>query len=562
MVVARCIGPRLARSSGIRRGSVVAPLHRPIAARGRYGLAMADVNTSDWAGWLFLGGDWYDRRQRRQLQEVAASSQERVRGLARRLDDQNASLEEQVDQLREAVVRIAELEDARDELRNFGEIADLRQWARQHLPRLGRTDAPPPPLPDDVPTSWLHPALAAAVAETEGRSGTARRLLDEAIRRERDTAAAFAIGMGAAREWPDWVDVGQSVPAPLDDAVDEFDEARWFALATGGVGRNPQVRELRRWLAALPEDADLPPADDIAGTDLPIDRDTLVRDAVVDATQVDPSEPAVEALAPLVASIDTASALPDDHGRLGGPADHQAAGVRLAQLAVDEPSPGERAVLDRMAQSRSAISMLDDIDAPPEDIDVHTFLVERLVRDEPKASRRTAAALLADALRAMNLDTGHPGPEPTSTVEVAGLDIELPDAGLPLGWTERVTEHVAAQHPTARWTIPVLVLGVVIAIGGVAVVATVGPVGWALVGLGVVTALGAAIRRRRDTSSRAAAVERAVDEGRRAVDDQRVAVDQWRLAYAAHVRRRDEVAPMAGAELDKIEDSVLGPVDS
>jgi hypothetical protein len=324
-------------------------------------------------GWY--GRTWYDRRQNEQIESMAdrlAAQRAEARRAAQKLSTVTGNLSDRVDRLTTAFESFVELSDLREELRAFDREAEVRQHARRILRQLvaaqnadaGTVRVQPPPAADGPGNYWLPGALAALVAAFDRQPDAA--VGDLATARSCDpmrTDVFLTIGLLVSRR-PD--EAADLLPNVLDFRPDQpvtrAQRELWRAAAAGAFGPAGHARLVER-LATL-----------VTGLAGEARTAEVIRwRGVVDqlpapaATQV--ALPRRITLPPQVLAsaqaVGRLEALADWHQQAlaavaGGPDAPLSTQVEDAlrahvQELVDEGSPDERPLLQRLAQLRRVI---------------------------------------------------------------------------------------------------------------------------------------------------------------------------------------------------------------
>lgn len=463
---------------------------------------------------------WTDRRQDRRIEEAEAllDAERRARNrLAEQMRAQQGNTQAQLERLTRAFVALVEHEDIRAELGQYADAAACRRYAREMVSTVvatGGAAVRDSAEPADVPGYWLAAAARGVAATARGEAG-GPALLAEAARRDAGRTAVFLTLLGALtrdQRWapehtdgvlPDAVTITQAqrqvwlaaadgrLPASLVDALRTTLVDR--VSATGEAGPDEVAAWLDGRVAAGPRTL----AAERATAQLEVLQQVLTAgaaprpaaDPIEPVEPVEPAEPAAEdPLADCLRSL------------------------------VDEGSPGEADILDRMAVARADMGFLDDrisADRPTWNAgagDVLSLLLEDLAA--PVSSGRYAVArhALTPVLRGIADELAEQAavPAPTTrTVEAYGEELTVGRDGAPADWQQRVAAGFDRRNPQDRRTLPIG-LGV-LGLGAVCCLLGLVSGGFVLVGalalcIGGGLALAAVTKRRRLDQGRAGAV--------------------------------------------------------
>lgn len=480
--------------------------------------------------------DWTDWKQNRRLEEAEAQldAERSARSrLADQMRTQQGNLQGQIDRLTRAFVALVEHEDIRAELGQYADAAACRRYAREVVSTVVATGAAAlrgAAEPEDVPGYWLAPAARGIVRIAQGETGGPELLAEAAHRDPRRTTLLLTL-LGALTRDPRWT-AGTDLARVLPDRPEVTYAQRqvWLAVAEGRLAPDGDAlaTALRAQVAATGS----------AGLD-------EVAAWLEEIAPPDPRHLAVErATAQLAAlqqvlaggGVAPAAALttdPTDVPAESPPEDPLADCVRSL---VDEGSPGEAEILDRMATVRADLGFIDDRAASLAPAwsgtagDVVRLLLDDLAQPPGSPRHDLARKALAPTLGRIGdelaAQAAVPPPE-TRTVEVAGEVLTVTRDGVSGDWPGRVGAAIERRHPVDRRLLPgggaLLALAVVLA--GLGFVAA----GWfvlagaALVGGG--TLVGTALLRRRalteTRTSTLAATERRISQERVTLDEHR-----------------------------------------
>lgn len=428
-------------------------------------------DTFDW--WL-QGGDWYDRKQQRAIQDLERSNaraRSQTRSLQKRVEENQASLTRRVDRLERALRAVVELEDIREELNEHVPAALVRRHARSVVMKAsGLADggaAPWPEPPADVPGYWLAPA--ARWADAIGESPANSEMLQEAYRRDPVRTDLFVVALSSmiGRPVAGSDDLERLVARELQ--VTDWQREVWLATAQrrfGDEARDALIDRLRQV------------ADGVSR-----DRLGVVLPQAIRAGGPTESGRRLAALA--------------DHIAPDAPASHASGSDRLAELLaviVDEGAPGEVAVLDSMVDIRRVLA--DDAAVQPPDRRVVDEVVGEplaLLLGDLGGSDRDLRELAVDVFGPDLLAAAEDlhavaanAPAPVTMVDVFGHGVQISGA---VPTESDWVEHVEAAHPVeSPPTVPPFgVVGVLVLLAGLLLVPLAGSVGVlvALVGAAV-----------------------------------------------------------------------------
>lgn len=507
--------------------------------------------------WWLEGGDWYDRRQGRRLDELASSHASAQQSLRSSLNRQSKEFGSQFDELKRALLAMVELEDTRDELLAFADAAKARRYARSVLGRLtslgGDSSEPMPAPPTDVDGYWVVPAAQAAATMLGDGADDVAALLGEARRRDRrrtDLFVACVAGL-AERDSKVVASVDDVLPAAAD--VTAIERAIWIAAANGRYGPDSTVNLITRLRSIVDESVD----DDT--------RQARLRSLVSRITGANPKGQtpldAGNAIAALrqwverVADTEPREVEPQPapaDGRVDGSVDGLAEAIAVL---VNEGAPGEHSVLVRMTEIRNALATigvrstpsLPAVDEPAGE--AWKLLLDDLDSSEPSGAgrRQVAFAVVAPWVQrhAESLaELAAVPPATVSTVHAFGKDITVKPEGPKLA---ELAKLPASPHPsTARaWMRPASIGLAVVAVAFVALGFAVAPGLWALALLAAAGAAFCWFQLRSDT---------AVDERERNRWErgERDRLDQATASLAATVAETERVTADAPQHLAAI----------
>ncbi|WP_436701086.1 hypothetical protein [Nocardioides sp. BYT-33-1] len=490
-------------------------------------------------------GDWkQDQRIEEAEAQLAAERHARNR-LAEQMRAHQGNTQAQLDRLTRALVALVEHEDIRSELGQYADAAACRRYAREVVATVVATGGAAlraSAEPADVPGYWLAAAARGVAASARGEAG-GRTLLDEAAVRDRGRTALFLTLLGALTRDPRWT------PAPADgllpDAlvVTQAQRQVWLAIADGRLPE-PFVDALTDALARQVAATGSAGPDEVAAW--------LEGHATGDRHAL-PAERAAAHLEVLHGVL--TSGVPAARTRTGtepGPESEPASGTGpepedpiadCLRSLVDEGSPGEAEILDRMATARADMGFLDERIATDTATwnasagDVLSLLLRDLATSVSEGRYAVARRVLAPVLGAIGdelVQQAAAAPPGARTVEVVGEVLTVDREGAGADWQQRVATGFDRRHPLDRRLLPA---GIgLLGLGAVGCLLGVVSGGFLLLGLLVLCAgaglvVGTLLQRRRLDRSRASTVA----ETARQIDRQAAAVrdDGERSAAAA-----------------------------
>lgn len=479
--------------------------------------------------------DWTDWKQNQRLEEteaqLAAERSARSR-LADQMRTQQGNLQGQIDRLTRAFVALVEHEDIRAELGQYADAAACRRYAREVVSTVVATGGAAlrgSAEPDDVPGYWLAPAARGVVRIAQGEPGGADLLAEAAHRDPRRTTLLLTL-LGALTRDPRWTS-GTDLARVLPDRPEISNAQRqvWLAVADGRLAPDGDalVTALRSQVAATGSaglDEVAAWLEEVAPPDsrhLAVERAAAQLAALREVLDTGGS--------PAAATTDAPADAPDET-----PAEDPLADC--VRSLVDEGSPGEAEILDRMATVRADLGFIDERTASlaPAWSGTAGDVVRLLIDDlgQPAGSPRHALArqVLAPTLGAIGdelaAQAAVPPPE-TRDVEVAGEVLTVTRDGVAGDWASRVGAAIERRHPVDRRLVPAggALLALAVVLAGLGFVAG----GWFV--LAVAAALGggaligsALVKRRTLTETRAstiAATERRIAQERATLDEHR-----------------------------------------
>lgn len=559
-----------------------------------------------------MSNAWTDWNQNARIDaaeaEIAAQRRARTR-LAEQLREQHGTLQAQLDRLTQAFVALLEHEDIRGELAQHADAAAVRRYAREVVATLvvtGRSTVRTVAEPPDVPGYWLAAAVRGVARDTGERPDReeARRLLEEAVRRDPRRTAAFLTLLDCQTREARWSsgahlaavlpgapsaraagEVGGTVDGRGGDlVVDRVQRQVWRAVAEGRLGPDALHRldaALDEALAALDPtqvdqalaarlDGDGPPTAEAAAGRLSRLRAILEGsdpDAVAAAEAADAEARGARRIHLLGFGADASDAA--RHGRDGrdgrdgqGPDDAEDPLADVLRDLVDAGSPAEGDILLRMAEARQQLGYADADRGSGDPSGSAGALLDLLLDDLTTATPEPGTGPHGVALRVLTpsidrvargleVEAGVPAPS-SQPVTIGREQVEVGSDGRAPGWEERARAHAASVHRTPAWRRPaaaaLLVVGVVGAVLGVAVD---GPY-FLLALLGLVAAGGLALH---DHSERRAAAE----ESARMVERTGRQVEETGRELAAAQQAQVAGMATASAEMQRIRALLAAP---
>ncbi|MBM9458732.1 hypothetical protein JK386_02365 [Nocardioides sp. zg-536] len=461
---------------------------------------------------------WTDWQQNRRIEEAEErlDAERRARSrLAEHMRRQQGDLQSQIDRLTRAFVALVEHEDIRAELGQHADAAALRRYAREVVATVivtGGAALRGVAEPGDVPGYWLAAAARGVASIARGEAG-GEELLAEARRRDPVRAALFGCLLAAQTRDPRWAPADLAAVLPDGTTIATAQRRIWLAVAEGRLAPadvdapGQLVTALRRVVESDPVAIEARVTDWLskrAATSskaLPAEKAAAELDALrtllTHGTDTAP-QPRSAARGGVVASflgadLDADPVAPSDPADLP-PEDPEADCLRSL---VDEGSPAEGDILQRMVAVRADLGFLDERAASMTSTytepagDVTQLVLEDLAAGPGSPVSDVALRVLAPTLGRLAEDLGRraaAAPEATKDVNAVGggASIRVGTAG-PVGeWRGPVTESVLRRHPIGAWMQPT---GIGLAALG-AVLTVLGLLLPGLVGIGVVLLLG------------------------------------------------------------------------
>lgn len=468
--------------------------------------------------------DWnQDKRIDETAQQLAAERRARSR-LSEQMRNQQGNLQGQIDRLTRALVALVEHEDIRAELGQYADAAACRRYAREVVSTVvvtGGAALRGSVEPADVPGYWLAAAArgVAAIAQGEARG---EDLLVEARHRDPHRTALFLSLLGAQTRDARWGTGNLTSVLPDQPTVTAVQRQLWLAVADGRLA---------------PTDIDAPAAlaaaltQQVAAVGAPgVERvrEWLTQEAATSPGEL-PTEQAAGQLNALRRVLTSGPRAATNGGSTASDAtaDHTAAESEdpladCLRSLVDQGSPAEGDILDRMATVRVDLGFLDERSATmAADWSAPAGEVVDLLLADLRAPIDSSVALLAlrvltPTFAALADDLGRRSAEPAATshqVHVGGETINVTATGATSAWQAPVSAGVAKRHPVNPLLVPigvglvivgVVCLGLTFVARGFLVLAVAGILG----GGG---ALFAALRERRDLQEAQVATARSTE---------------------------------------------------
>ncbi|BCJ33157.1 hypothetical protein Athai_06600 [Actinocatenispora thailandica] len=190
--------------------------------------------------WWLGDGDWYDRRQRQQIEDLDAAisgAYAQSSRLRSRLSAIEGNLSAKVNRIAAAFDAFVELSDIRAELMVYSKPAVVRHAVRELIGQLSAGATVVPPDLPEVPGYWLVPATRALYAQLTDDDATAARHIEQATELDGPRTRYF---LTAALRLAGPVDLSAVqlaalLPAP-GGPVTRSARAMWRATAAGAFG--------------------------------------------------------------------------------------------------------------------------------------------------------------------------------------------------------------------------------------------------------------------------------------------------------------------------------------
>lgn len=469
--------------------------------------------------------DWTDWTQNRRIAdaEEALDAERRARSrLSEQMRQQQGNLQGQLDRLTRAMVALIEHEDIRAELGQHADAATCRRYAREVVATVvvtGGAALRETAEPGDVPGYWLAAAARGVAAIARGEvSGEA--LLEAATQRDPARTALFLTLLAALTRDPAWARAPFERVVPDQDRVSGAQRQVWLAVTDGRLpaGEPALAAALGQRLSA-------------AGDATAAGIDDWLRAQVPSGTGGLPQEKALVQLQALQRLLRGETLPGDDPADQPTPAGAaEATEDPLADCLrslVDEGSPAEGDILDRMARARADLGFLDERVSARSAAwsspagDVLDLLLADLAAPADSGRHRLARRVLAphlDAAAERRVAEAAATVAPTRAVTVAGQTIDVRAGGAVRDWRAGVQDAAARRTPrtpyllqggAAALAVGVVALGLAFVAGGFAVLGVVALLGGAAA---VVTALLQARGQREAQEATVGSAERQVDQ--------------------------------------------------
>ncbi len=428
--------------------------------------------------------DWQQNKRIDAAEEQLAAERRARNRLVEQMRTQQGNLQGQIDRLTRALVALVEHEDIRAELGQYADAAGCRRYAREVVSTVvvtggaalrGAVD------PADVPGYWLAAAARGVAAIARGDAG-GEALLTEAGHRDPQRAALFLSLLSAQTRDPRWATSPLERILPAQPAVSVAQREVWLAIADGRLApaHTDAVAELVSALTQLVA-ADAGAADQVAAwlrEETSTDRDALpgeeaaaqlnaLRRVLASGARADVShDPTIAAVLHADRSADT------DPPPVRTSEDPLADCLRSL---VDEGSPAEGDILDRMATVRVDLGFLDertatmaaDWSSPAGDV-VTLLLSDLEDADSPRFA--VACQVLAPTLLPLADHLGRQAAVPvedTRALKVVGGIVTVDTTGATAEWQPSVLSGVATRNPINSLLMPIgaglIVVGMVFA---------------------------------------------------------------------------------------------------
>lgn len=463
--------------------------------------------------------DWSDWQQNRRLAdaEEALDAERRARSrLSEQMRQQQGNLQGQLDRLTRAMVALIEHEDIRAELGQHADAATCRRYAREVVATVvvtGGAALRETAEPGDVPGYWLAAAARGVAAVANGET-SGEGLLEAAARRDPVRTALFLTLLAALTRDPRWSAVPFERVVPDQAEVTQAQRQVWQAVADERLAAAEPAL-----VAALTRVVD-------AGGEACADRVAAwLRGLVPSGTGRLDSERAVAQLEVLQRLL-TGERRPGDEPIEAGETSEDPLADCLRSL-VDEGSPAEGDILERMAAARADLGFLDERvgaratawSAPAGDALnlLLTDLAEPAGSGRHRLARQVLSPLLGTVADRLATEAAA-SVAPTRAVSVVGQTIDVRAEGAVREWRPDVLAAAARRSPRQRWlleggiaalVVGVVAIGLAFVAGAFAVLAVAALLGGAAA---VVTALNQARQQRNAQDSAVRSAERQVTE--------------------------------------------------
>lgn len=500
------------------------------------------MSSEDLAWWL--GGNWVDRRQRRQIDDLEASvsvASHQTSRLRSQLARVEGGLQSKVDALARAFDAFVELSDIRNDMAVYTDAAIVRHQVRLILAAVtARRPVTPPELPN-VPGYWLVPAARALYAHLDGKPGAVARHTEAATELDAERTRYF---LAATRRLAGPVDLSvvqlaALLPADADAPVSRATRAFWLATADGAFGDAGRAL-LSSVLSGAVGRPDVPEAD---GDDTRLDAWA----ARIGGRSGGPDD-ATQALIGLREHYTTGVRLPTRDGADDEPGPQDGPLVSVIRSLIDEGHEPERDLLRRAEQLRSTVqsgSATDGYRPWDEPVGRTAELVgsDAFDDDTSPAARAVALRVAAPWLIAAAeqiADRGVAEPVQPHRVRLYGHDVTIDGNGIDQSQLATMRADIdRGYRPNHRrvWiSLAVATAGLLVAVGGFATDSV------ALGILGIVVLLvagGVAIAGWRSNAQRTAS-----GRAERQALDRSVAreIESYRTKVARQAAQRDRLA--------------------
>lgn len=463
--------------------------------------------------------DWTDWTQNRRIAdaEEALDAERRARSrLSEQMRQQQGNLQGQLDRLTRAMVALIEHEDIRAELGQHADAATCRRYAREVVATVvvtGGAALRETAEPGDVPGYWLAAAARGVAAVANGET-SGHGLLEAAAQRDPARTALFLSLLAAQTRDPRWAVGPFELVVPDQAEASVAQRQLWLAVADDrlAAAEPALVAALTRQVDADRDGAAQRVAQWLRGQ-VPSGTGRLDSERAVAQLQV---------LQRLLAGERLAGEEPAEPAET--PEDPLADCLRAL---VDEGSPAEGDILERMAAARADLGFLDERvgargatwSTPAGDV------LDLLLADlaEPAGSgrhrlaRQVLSPLLATTADRLATDAAA-GVAPTRSVEVVGQTIDVQAGGALRDWRPDVLAAAARRSPRQPWllqggvaalAVGVVAIGLAFVAGAFAVLAVAALLGGAAA---VATAINQARRQRTAQESAVRSAERQVTQ--------------------------------------------------
>lgn len=432
--------------------------------------------------------DWQQNKRIDAAEEQLAAERRARNRLVEQMRTQQGNLQGQIDRLTRALVALVEHEDIRAELGQYADAAGCRRYAREVVSTVvvtggaalrGAVD------PADVPGYWLAAAARGVAAIARGGAG-GEALLTEAGHRDPQRTALFLSLLSAQTRDPRWATSPLDLILPDQPSVSVAQREVWLAIADGRLAptHTDAVAELVSALTNLVA-ADADAAEQVAAwlrDEAGTDRDALhgeqaaaqlnaLRRVLASGARADVSHD------PTIAAVLHADRSADRSADTDPPPVHTSEDplADCLRSLVDEGSPAEGDILDRMATVRVDLGFLDertatmaaDWSSPVGDV-LALLLSDLEDADSPRFA--VACQVLAPTLLPLADHLGRQAAVPvedTRALKVVGGIVTVDTTGATAEWQSGVLAGVATRNPVNKLLVPIgaglIVVGVVFA---------------------------------------------------------------------------------------------------